>query len=542
MANNPDNGSAVERQLTRLVVPFWYGLNYEQAEEALSGVKLINKKGDAIPVWKRGTIAANHLFQNISRLIDSSNTNDEHNETIGKRFVFETTARLKFGLPNSISTMMTLKIKESKQALVTVSGIELYLFETQVGMVVLELKHPEHCTVEQLIETNYYCKKLNIDTALSFYPKGPDGEPAEVKLNEICLKLVNELGPVEFFEKDKEEKAVQANNVPEESDNLKILPKPSNALVYSAVLLDAGFTGRPGWPELLKQYLFRLRRSYKESYKPAEKEFRLESNPEIAQMFENSFWGVSLEGMTNLLHLVDDAQTNAFMRGNYFGNLSGTYFFLYILAIHQRYALLRFAIEASQLPKSKHLGSQQIAEMRQRIANFSFRCLFRQVSNITHQAKLYNMLRQVLGIEDLMEELHYELEVLSSLAESDQNKRRMLLKEQEEKEKEAEAKEKDALDKQDNYFKSMFTVLTAIFIGLNTSSTVYGFFKNEVRPLIPHYYLYVLALSIIAIWLGVSYPTLRFLRHLQRARKPGKRSETSASLPQQFQQDRGLHF
>lgn len=163
-----------------------------------------------------------------------------------------------------------------------------------------------------------------------------------------------------------------------------------------------------------------MRRSFKGSYKPAVNEYDLNHHAEVYHPFENSYWGVSLEGMANLTHLTKDSKTNRFFLGNYYGNLERSYSYLYLLALHQRYALLNTTIQAAQLPNTMNAylqsddpkAKEQLQMLKEKMVFFTLRSSHRQVSSSTHQSKLYEIMRSVFKIEELMNELHFKLDTI----------------------------------------------------------------------------------------------------------------------------------
>lgn len=61
--------------------------------------------------------------------------------------------------------------------------------------------------------------------------------------------------------------------------------------------------------------------------------------------------------------------------------------------------------------------------MRKRIADFRLRSVFQQVSNVDHQDVLYRRIRKILGIEEMLHELHFELEILADLSVQEEQRK-----------------------------------------------------------------------------------------------------------------------
>lgn len=191
---------------------------------------------------------------------------------------------------------------------------------------------------------------------------------------------------------------------------------PENCLVFNSVVID----NKPE-KNRLEEYLFKMRRSFKDTYRPSPTEFDVEYNDQILQMFENSYWGVSLEGIGNIAY----GSKESFLAQNYQGNLKRTYMYMYILGLHKRYALLYLSILTSRLPntvkeliKYEKIHKENILHtFKEKIVFFKFRCVFTEISNITHQAKLFDIIEETLRIKPLLDEMESEIEALTSMLE-----------------------------------------------------------------------------------------------------------------------------
>lgn len=193
---------------------------------------------------------------------------------------------------------------------------------------------------------------------------------------------------------------------------------PKKTHLFSSVLVEKG-----KWA--IKDFdtgFYHLRKGYTESYLPSEKEFNTENNSEILKSFENSYWGISREGCSNLCHLTGCDGPDAFFRGNYADRINN-YLYIYILILHQYYGLLNLSKEVSELSsntkyyvKSKK-EYNKLKKIRDNISFFYLKCVYEEISHITHQAKLYNMMIEELGIKRMQDELHYEMEKVVEIIE-----------------------------------------------------------------------------------------------------------------------------
>lgn len=206
---------------------------------------------------------------------------------------------------------------------------------------------------------------------------------------------------------------------------------PEKAIVYNVAIIE-GLRGGVqedvnDFENILNNYLFRMRRSFKESYIPSKAELKIDANEEVQRIFDNSFWGVAREGCTNIAYLTGGAG-DSFLTGNYISRTKDTYFYLYLIVLQQYYGLLYFGREISKLPgtidKYGRQEIERIKKLKDQMQFFYLKCMFNEVSNITHQTKVYHAMRKVLGIENLISELFYEINTISSIINTEIDNRR----------------------------------------------------------------------------------------------------------------------
>ncbi|MGE5423043.1 MAG: hypothetical protein ACM3QW_07250 [Ignavibacteriales bacterium] len=470
------------KQINRIIIPFTYDQDFQQACSTY-----LEAESSGKAMWKVKDFSLSGLFQHICGLISS----EETDVSVGRRFVLDQTGRAYYGLPHKTNTIFTLGLKKKTIAL-TIPAVQVVLFKSGVGFVVVELGYKEDAEIEDVIDGNYFFKSFHrSDLEMSFIKTIAKDESAEVRItpSQLILNFINHLNVLDFFN-DKDSKA--GNSI-----------VGAHALVYSGILFDRFFSNLTEYEEQLKQYLFWMRRSFKESYKPAPGEFSLDNNPEVLQLFQNSYWGISVEGLANIAYLVDDDETNQFFSGNYYGNLENTYFFMYLLALHQRYTLLKFIKEAALLPypldrkisyKEAQDLNEQIYRLRKKIAYFVLRSTFYQVSNITHHNKLYKQIQQSLGITDLQNELELELQMLASINSIEEQIRR------------------DRKDEREKSLEDFITLISTMFVLITTTQAVWSMYTYYVLKQIPPLWssgFWVSVIILLIMWvtalLGYAY-------------------------------------
>ncbi|WP_042460010.1 CorA family divalent cation transporter [Neobacillus dielmonensis] len=421
----------VVNEKSYLIVPFAYNLKYKQAVSAID-----------FEFFERVQIRTERLFDHIEKLVAIG---EDTPESIGSHFRMKQKARTVYNLPNKNDLMLTCKTKQNEYQF-SVNTVDLYLFETQVGFWCIQLGYPDGITIEKLIETNYYAKKLSqFEYELSFEKKISKNEIIKqpVDLGAIINELSNPFQVTTFFEGIK-------NN-------------PSQALVYTSAKIDEISVEESS----LASYLFQLRRSFKSTYKPSKLEEDFIGNQGLLPLFHNSYWGISLEGLANIVTKTEDPKTEQFFTSTYFHQIETTYLYLYILGLHQKYALLRFTYLASKLSyeidsfnKDYSQQNSLISELRNQIIRFMLRSSYTQVSNNTHYAQLYEVVRQNLRINDLFKELHDELSAISSITQVE------------------EQKQQNELEKirreQSEKFNNRITAITTFFLPITVITGFFG--------------------------------------------------------------------
>lgn len=424
----------VERQWSALIVPFSFLRPF--AECALETDEA---------VFEPKAMEGERLFEHVAGLVAAAR--ERRPESIGCRWVMKQGGRVTSGLPNRHDAELTCETKRGSWTF-AIRSVELLLFETQVGFLVYHISFPEGASADKTAETLYYLKKLSgWDHRIHFERKRSkdESEQCTVHLGALTKRLLEPFGLESFFEGGQEASA-------------------GEAVVFSSVLIDSTSQMEE---KAVSTLLFRLRRSFKESYKPYRLEQDWAGNPDVLPLFENSVWGASLEGVSNIVTKTGDPVADRFFGSTYFGNIEKTYFPLHILALHQKYALLRLEKRAAGLPalfarveERPEEQNRLLLDIRTEIAGFLLRSSYKQVSNVTHQADFYAFVRSRLRVDDLFAELHEALDALSSLTEVAEQKRRTA-------ENELRQEKTDRLNRK-------ITGITAVYLPLTVATALFG--------------------------------------------------------------------
>ncbi|TXK82582.1 CorA family divalent cation transporter [Paenibacillus sp. N3.4] len=465
------NENSVKQQITYLLIPFAF------KEDLTKTLKLVN-----LDVFRQeqDDNAQTHFFDYIKCLVKNEG---EIGESIGKKFILDQGGRKRVGLPPNLNTGLSLVVDGEPLAQISITEVSLYLFESQVGFLIFKVFFNGEFNFDQVIQANYYMKKfVQKDIVLSYRIGRLVTDVQEVQLGEVIHTLTESLNVKTFFEGENQ--------------------KPKQALVYSTTLLKGTISDQ----KQLNTYLFRARRAFKHSYLPSDSELEASYSAEVLPLFRNSHWGISLEGLANIIETVgvgtEVSETNAFFGGNYSYHIEKAYLYMYILALHQRFGLLHLSIEASEFSKkfddyikNPTIQIKDVIHMNLKLVRFKLRSTFTQISNVTHQDKLYANMRKVLKIEELLSELHAEMESLSALMQIAE-----LRENRENDQKKVEQSEK---------FQRALGVVSFIFLPFGALTGFFGMnFKFTSTENLPNLYfllsillIYMVAFFVYWLWI-----------------------------------------
>lgn len=387
------------------IIPFAFNKDYIKAKNELN-----NRKNGEDKIWERKPFGVGQkVFEHVKKLICD---NDEFNETIGIRYELQDNLRGGMGLPDNPKDKLVLRVGKNNLKVEEfeyyISKIHLYIFETQIGFLAFEICYDyDNANLTKIIESNYHIKFIaqNIE---AIYMTNNDNINNKIDkpvlMEDVINKLTEDLTVSTFFE------------------NGTVLPK--QAIVYNSICLSDISPDK----DFIAKSIYEMRRLFKNSYLPTVSDLNVNDNEETLQLFENCYWAASLEGIVNIYHLTNKEETNDFFTTIYQGATDSTYLYIYLVALHQRYALLNYSIIASKIKKNNNIGKEDldiikaIKSEKLKFAYYNLRCTFKNLSNITHQNKIYCLIRKVLNIDDLWDEVNNELLGLAQILEDYEEK------------------------------------------------------------------------------------------------------------------------
>jgi len=401
---------ALHDHFVKLVIPFEYSKEYF---EAISAIR-------ASQCWEPNTRIPRDMFLHIKHLISSETSNN----SIGVSYVLTAAGRSTCNFPLFKDQAGVLLKKGSGDPEIpdfeikfTVSEVFLFLFETQVGFIILDIKYVEPGSLEVVEMANHQLKKIGLSR--SFICR--NGEKPEKAKKGIGFfdRFFESLKPlvslVSFFE---------------EQDRML-----RHHYLFSYLILDHVPEVETERNNFIAETLFRFRNGFHAHYHPSKKEYDLEHNSQFLSFVHNVFWGVSQEGVACVACLTDDSRQTHFLTHIFNYNIENSYFYLYMLAMAQRFSLLIIAKKTADIPpeirgsidelKNKKEIICAIDALRQDIVLYGLRINYSQVSYNFHYTLFYEKLREVFRLDYQHTELDTEVKNLGALIDIIEQKKRI---------------------------------------------------------------------------------------------------------------------
>jgi hypothetical protein len=152
-------------------------------------------------------------------------------------------------------------------------------------------------------------------------------------------------------------------------------------------------------PASIELSLFHLRRLYPLSYIPAH-DYNL-AEEEVTHHFEKVYYGVAAEGTAVIVR--PDDQESLF---NYSQTIINRYLWIYLLVMHQRFALLNiFPYADHAIFDFTQYKKQDLFHLTDWTSKIRQLCRYERVSHNTPTNHFYQLCRRNLGIPELLKEV-----------------------------------------------------------------------------------------------------------------------------------------
>jgi len=387
--------------MVRLVIPFEFVADYATTSA------IIRRSLH----WEATSKLPRDLYPHIKHLISLKNGD----RSIGEHYLLTEAGSKELAFPLQPTELGILRKHQSRGPgssdfviRFKVPEVNLYFFESCVGFVVLEFVYVEPESLDAVEMANYQLKKLSLGKCKFLYDKGIEIRTKKTEsfsfipfLNAVTTSLE----VVSFFD---------------DEDRL-----PRHCFLFSYLLLDHIPENDVDRNRFITETLFRGRNGVHNEYVPSYMEYNLEQNPYLLNFVHNIFWGISQEGACCLAYITKSTSQEFFLKSRLPENIRSTYFYLYMLAMAQRFSLLSIARKTAALPGNVRYSIEKLKQddavimkidaLRQDIVLYGLRINYLQVAYNYHYTIFYEKLRDVFRLDIQHAELEVELNNLGSL-------------------------------------------------------------------------------------------------------------------------------
>jgi hypothetical protein len=204
------------------------------------------------------------------------------------------------------------------------------------------------------------------------------------------------------------------SEVPDDGDWWQNEFVPYQLLPFAAVYVD-GVSEEGAAEQETVELLYRMRSFFHLGQKilPTPEDRRLYDHPALLAYAEGLWFVFSLDGGA---FVARDAPHNDFWRVVLPDHLNGIYFLLFLLALHQRYALTMLSESVARhwlVGEETHTEKEREAafeEIRDKLLSFTARGYFSQVAQQEHHHRVYRKWQETLQIQQLYEEVRNEVQ------------------------------------------------------------------------------------------------------------------------------------
>lgn len=387
----------IHNHFVKVLFPFHYSGN---GNESLKNAVIVNRKGKAIPVFEQ--FGFDHLgFRNgLSGMFSS----EKGSAGIVDCFRITYNSRDALGLPRkkneSLHFYCRAKGTEGYYE-VAVEDICLYLFESGVGFVELEVSYPSR-EIKDYMDCNYFLCEVKSDRNYfvsqlkSWNESEKKEEITEEKftVKELLWKVLSYVtGTTDFY------------------TTKPWIETQEKGLVYSYLYLNDE-------PENLRGTLFNIRNNYKQSYKAPDAYENIRDDSHVRKMFENSYWCASYNAAVNVSIKTEDLHTNDFFENEFGASMHSSYYCLFLAVLHQRFSIIQLLAKLDKMDNFE-LGYEAMKEQLQQAQEFQteatklrVRDFFKLPSYTEHINNYYEFLCEVYRVDELYAALSADLDNL----------------------------------------------------------------------------------------------------------------------------------
>lgn len=388
-----------DKHFTYMIFPFKTSKTFNDVEN----IRLERSNGKSHPIWERYGLKLNKPQEDFRLLFDM----DNERRNIVKQYRSNPNLNKELGIGKRYYVQA-----KGEKTVVEIEGLNLFFFDMGVGFFAVKMNYQTKDT-ERILELNYLLSDVKRKESRLFCEE--DGEGNGISLIAFLQRTLAEHIPIFDFD---------------ERGGLDYVDrKPLNFSYY--LLCEKGDD------ESFGQLLFDARSNYISSYKAPESDKSMNSASNL-QTFENSFWGVSLNGAVNISFKTGDARTDHFFEGEFPLRLQGAYLAIYLNVLNRYFTLkeirnayleldganiysheqsFKSEIDKNKINKKvlKRIEKQEVAllteycdkvsELNNRATVFALKNAHTLPSNIEHVNEVYMLMNRIYGVDGLKDRL-----------------------------------------------------------------------------------------------------------------------------------------
>jgi len=329
--------------------------------------------------------------------------NHGSNEVCCRPYIMDDYIRREMGIieSNHPCFLETLKYTDgTKPFAFTISEILLFLFETNIGFLVFKIEHSMEDTLSTIASKNYHLKKVH-NTIL--FTNKSDGTKATLVNGTDSINSLSLLSEF-ILEKtmDPEINVFFNHNTMTE--------RRSNILTHVNLKLDHDLNKIDN--AAIEDALFHLKRNYHSEWQTEKRSVYKED--EYFKASSHIRWGITSEATVSLT--ITDPKT-FFVGNSFYDNFHSYYLYLYIIALHQKYALYHFLTNFST---ANNLDT--LEKKLKDLANFKAKYVFEIISESETYQSVYSKQCKAFGLHPLFVDIDEQVKRILEIKERKQQK------------------------------------------------------------------------------------------------------------------------
>ena len=344
-----------------------------------------------MPIFEEIGMQTQDLRKGLRHLLSK----EDHSAKIGH--VFQLKKRDLFQLPSRSDHSLLFYARTITEPFeIYLKEMRIVLFESGVVFLMIRIDSKHECSLDACMNLMYYlCEPKDKKNHFEIKKKtwNPEAKSASyvtqtITLQEFMFQFIS------YLEGD-----IELGLYIQEALHRK-------PIIYSYLITDVH-------PQ--KHRLQNLARNYHSAYQLNDQS---EHHHNILQIFSNSYWCASINGLCSLNVESNIERTNQFFNQGFEYKWENDYFFLFLNALHQKHSLIYLLNEIRQYNhpfKNYDVIENKLIEFQKTNELFSLfllRCFFNVPSSIEHVNQVYDLIENAFNIQDYENEFHSKFQSL----------------------------------------------------------------------------------------------------------------------------------